>query len=250
MTAAKNGYSGVGQTQQFSGEDAQATLLSSVDKGGMRGIALMLVTIAEVTLKDQATDLARDYYKTNKKDYEFFKSTHQPAIQQSVSEAMSDTINPKYEPDLYSALPGGMAKTAVLDKQWFETRRRVHRYAVGLGRRVDFDFSMARLHGIIGGWNLANRYETTYADEHNNRRFDRKIEVANIGIGVGNVVRDKLASSVQNLSSAYDNIGNMVSTIGNGLAAHSGYNTARGATRERFNQFTAPGNTTGNKITG
>lgn len=247
----KNGYSGGTHKSQYDGQDAQATLLTSVDKGGMRGIALILTTIAEISLKNEATSLAKKYYNTNKQDYDFFKNTHQAPIQQTVSEAMSDATNPKYSPDLYSALPGGIARSALLDKQWFEARRRTHRYAIGLGRRIDFDFAFARLHAVIGGWNLANRYEITYADEHNNRRFDRKIEVANIGLGVGNVVRENLSASVQNLSSAYDNLGNMVSTIGNGLAAHSGYKAGRQATQERFDNFTAASKTTtGNKITG
>jgi hypothetical protein len=253
-STSKNGYTGRNHTQQFAGEDAQATLLSSVDKGGMRGAALMLVTIAEVSLKNQATSLAKSYYKTNKQDYDFFKSVHESPIVQTVTEAMSDTYNPKYSPDLYSALPGGIAKSAILDKQWFETRRRTHRYAIGLGRRIDFDFAMARLHAVIGGWNIARRYEFTYADEHNNRRFDRKVEVANIGIGVGNIVREGLASSVSNLSSAYDNLGNTVASIGNGLAAYSGYGAGREDTKKRFDKFTqsanAPAASKGNPTVG
>ena len=246
----QNGYTGKGMTQQFAGSDAQATLLNSTDKGGMRGIALIAVTIAEIALKNKATGLARDYYNINKKDYEFFISTHQGPIASTVTEAMSDATNPKYVADFYASAPAGMAKSSILDQQWFETRRRTGRYSYGLQRRIDMDFALARLHAVVGGWNIAYRYELTYADEHNNRRFDRKVEVANIGIGIGNVVREGLASSVQNVASAYDNIGDTIASIGNGMAANSGYSAARQATNERYARETSAANVQPNTSVG
>lgn len=233
MAPAKTGYT-TGQKQQFNGEDAQATLLASIDKGGMRGIGLLAVMIGEIVLKNKATDLARDYYKINKKDYDFFKSVHQGPIGQTAQEAMSPSDNPVYRADFYASAPAGMAKASIIDKQWFESRRRVHRYAVGAQRSIDYNFAVVRLHGIVGGWNVGRRYEITYADEHNNRRFDRMVEAANIGISVGNVVRQGLANSVSGLAGAYDNIGDTISTIGNGLAANSGYKAGRKDTGQRY----------------
>lgn len=234
----KNGYVGKGQTQQMAGEDAQAMLLASNNKGGMRGLGLIAVTLAEIALKNDTVNLARDYYKINKQDYDFFVATHQAPIAQSVAEAMSPVDNPEYKHDYYASVPAGMAKTAILDKQWFETRRRTNRYAIGTQRRVDMDFAVRRLHGILGGWNIARRYEMTYADEHNNRRFDKKLEAANIGVGVGNVVRQGLASSVASLASAQDNLGDTISTIGNGLAANTGYRQGRQYANQRYQDQT------------
>lgn len=234
----KNGPVGKGQTQPGSGNTAIEIASTSVNKGGMRGAGLIATVIAEISLKDRATDLAYDYYNTNKKDYDFFKATHQPAIQQSVSEAMSPTTNPSYTPDFYASAPAGMSKAGILDKQWFEARRRVGRYSFGLQKRIDYDFAVLRTHAIVGGWNIARRYELTYADEHNNRRIDRILEAGNIGIGVGNIVRQGLASSVANLSSAYDNIGDTIASIGNGYFANSGYKAGRAETSERFAKFT------------
>lgn len=242
----KNGPTGKGQTQWGAGEDAVATGTSTTDKGGMRGLGLLAIVIAEIALKKQSIDLAKDYYKTNKKDYDFFKAVHQGPIQQTVTEAMSLVTNPKYNHDYYASAPAGMAKAGILDKQWFEARRRVHRYSTGLQKRIDYDFAVTRLHGLMGGWNLARRYEMTYADEHNNRRFDRMIEVSNIGIGVGNIVRQGLASSVANLSSAYDGIGDTIATIGNGLAANTGYRAGRTyAANEYSGKTTGTANSSG-----
>lgn len=235
---AKNGYTGKGQTQQFAGEEAQATLLTTIDKGGMRGAGLIAVALAEASLKAKAVELAEDYYDTNKKDYDFFRSTHQGPISQSVDEAMSETTNPTYIPDPVASIPAGIARTSIGDKQWFEVRRRAHRYAVGMQKRIDYEFAVLRTHAIVAGWNIGTRYEINFAEEHNNRRFDRKIAVSNIGIGVGNIVRAGLASSVSGLASAQDNLGDMISSIGNGLAANTGYRAGRQDTNERFKSVT------------
>ncbi len=238
-TIPQNGYVGRGQSQPGAGDSAIQAASQSVNKGGMRGAGLIAVTIGEVMLKKKATDLAKDYYRVNKKDYDNFRRIHEDPMRASVREAMSRATNPTYRHDFYASAPAGMAKTAVLDKQWFETRRRAPRYAVGLQQKIDADFAIQRMHGIIAGWNIGRRYEITYADEHNNRRFDKMLEVGNVGIGVGNVVRRGLASSVQNLASAYDNVGDTIATIGNGLSANSGYQSGRRDAARRYEQRNA-----------
>ena len=237
-----NGPTGKGQTQPGAGNQSLDIASQSTDKGGMRGIGLLAVVLAEIALKKESIDLAKNYYKTNKVDYDFFVAVHRGPIAATVTEAMSDTLNPLYRHDYYASAPAGMAKASIVDEQWFETRRRTHRYSTGLQKRVDYDFAVLRMHGILGGWNLARRYEMTYADEHNNRRFDRKIEASNIGIGIGNIVRQGLASSVSNLSSAYDGLGDTVASIGNGLAANSGYAAGRNRAQSSYNVKTSGSN--------
>lgn len=230
----KNGVAGTNQNQPAGGSDALQIASQSLGKGGMRGIGLMAVLLAEAALKKKSVDLAEDYLKTNRREYQNFVAIHEGAIQQTVVEAMSPNINPAYKHDYYAAAPAGMAKSAVLDQQWFESRRRVHRYAVGLQGRLDYQFAAARMHGIVAGWFLGRRYEMAYADEHNNRRFDRKVEASNIGIGIGNIVREGLASAVNKLATSYDNIGDTISAIGNGYARRSGYQEGRADTNARF----------------
>lgn len=233
-SAGTNGQVSANQNQPMGGSDAILVASQSVSKGGMRGLGLMAVLIAEAALKKKSVDLAEDYLNTNKREYANFVAIHQGAISQTVSEAMSPTSNPEYKADFYASAPAGMAKSAVLDKQWFETRRRVHRYAVGLQGRIDFDFAIGRMHGIVAGWFLGRRYEMAYADEHNNRRFDRKIEASNIGIGIGNIVREGLANAVNKLATSYDNIGDTVSAIGNGYAKREAYRDGRQFAKDRF----------------
>lgn len=233
----KNAYSGSGQTQP--GSDPVMGL-TSTDKGGMRGLGLLAIVIAEIALKKKATDIAEDYYKLNKKDYDFFLATHQTPIAASVSEAMSPTLNPLYTVDAYASVPAGIAKSAILDKQWFEARRRVSKYAVGLQARIDYDFAVARTHGVVAGWNLGRRYEIDWTDAHNNRRFDKMAEVANIGIGVGNTARAGLASATAKVSGALDALGDTVASIGNGWAQGGGYKEGRRYASGKYDQMTQP----------
>lgn len=231
---------GIANNQQTpaAGSDGVNMAQQSIDKGGMRGVGLLLVMLAEAALKKKSVDIAQDYLKENQREYANFVRIHQGAIKQTVAEAMSPYDNPTYRHDFYAAASAGMAKSSVIDKQWFETRRRVHRYATGLQARVDFDFAVARMHGIMAGWFMGRRYEMAYADEHNNRQFDRKLEAANIGLGVGNIVRQSLATAVNNLSGAYDNIGDTIAVIGNGYAKREGYKDGRSDAKSAFKERT------------
>ena len=213
------GVSSTGQMQPMADVTALDT---SVDKGGMRGLGLLAVAIAEIALKRKAVDLAKDYFNVNKVDYDFFRTVHQPAIGSSANEAFS-ALNPDYAYDFYASVPAAIAKVNNTDKQWYEARRRIPKYNVGQQRRLDYDMAIARAHAVTAGWNAGIRYELGWVDEHNNRAFNRKAAITNVGIGVGNVVREGLANSVKTLATSYDTLGDTVASIGNGYAAYSGY---------------------------
>jgi hypothetical protein len=231
---SQNGYSGVGQTQMIAGEDAVTNLASSIDKGGMRGLGLLAIAIAEYELKQKVIDLGQNYYNINKQDYAFFTGQHQPQIAQSASEAFSGTLNPIYPYDFYASLPGGIASTSVNERQWFEARRRLPKYNIGQQRRLDYDMAIARTHAVVSGWNLGTRYELTWTDQHNLRAFDRKTAMANIGLGIASMVRQGLASAVGEVSQAYDTLGDTVSAIGNGWAMKGSSEDARRAVRSMY----------------
>lgn len=206
--------------------------------GGMRGLGIVAFVIAQIALKLETVKLAKDYYKTTKKDWDFIKATHQPGAVQSVSEAMSGTINPKYIPDLYVSSPAGMSKSKIIDKSWFATRRRMTRYATGAQRRVDYDFAVLRSGAIATGWNMGRRYEQAWADAHNERRFNRRLAMGNLGIAVGNIVRQGLATAVGELANAQGEMANVVGAIGNGYFEKAGYDDARKEARARYDAVT------------
>jgi hypothetical protein len=211
---------------------------ASNDKGGMRGVGLLAMVIAEIALKKKAIDLAEDYYKTNKKDFDFFVNNHEGPMQDTAEEAFGPR-NPKYNYDLYASVPAGIAKAGIIDRQWFEARRRIPKYNTGQNARLDYDMAVARAAAVAAGWNLATRYEFNWADEHNNRRMDRIVAVANMGIGVGNIVQQGLSAAVSNLSTAYDKIGDTVASIGNGYASSRGYVAGRANAKEKYAKATA-----------
>lgn len=230
----QNGYSGTTQNQFMADGPSVASLTQSINKGGMRGLALLAVSIAEVALKKKATDLAKDYYNVNQQDYQFFQTVHQPAIGSTASEAFG-SLNPNYPYDYYASVPAAIAKVNNVDKQWYEARRRIPKYNVGQQRRLDYDMGVARAHAVTAGWNAGIRYELNWADDHNNRAFNRKAAVVNVGIGMGNIVRDGLAASVSSLASSYDSLGDTVASFGNGYAAYNGYNDGRSQVRKATN---------------
>lgn len=232
--SGQNGYSGVGQTQMIAGEDAVATLASSIDKGGMRGLGLLVIAIAEYELKQQVIDLGQDYFNINKQDYQFFTNRHQPQIAQTASEAFSNTLNPGFNYDFYASLPGGISSTSVNERQWYEARRRIPKYNIGQQRRLDYDMAIARTHAVVSGWNLGTRYELSWADQHNLRQFDRRIGIANVGLGIASMVHQGLASAVGEVSQAYDTLGDTLASIGNGWAAKSASEDARRAVRQIY----------------
>lgn len=222
-----------GQNQMFSSGTEVAALTQSGEKGGMRGLALLAMVAAELALKAKALALANDYYKTNKRDYDFFRTAHQPAMQETAEEAFGP-LNPSYNYDLYASVPAGIAKAGIIDRQWYEARRRIPKYNVGQNRRLDYDMAVARVAAVAAGWNIAVRYELNWTDEHNNRRLDRKVSVGNIGIGMGNIVSQGLSAAVSNLENSYDKVGDTIASIGNGYTASRGYASGREDTRKRY----------------
>ena len=231
-----NGDSAMVSTTQ--GPQPADVALSSLTSGGMRGIGLVAFLIAQIVLKQKTLKIAKDYYKTAKRDLDFFVSTHQPGTIASVTEAMSEVSNPKYKSDLYASAPAGIAKSKVVELAWFAARRRTARYNVGVMERLDYDMAILRTSAAISGWNMARRYEMAWADAHNERRFNRKLAMANVGIGVGNIVREGLATSVGKLTSASNELTNTVASIGNGYFAKQGYEDARKDTKARFDRET------------
>lgn len=227
-----NAQSSIGQNQPGGNGADLAANTQSVNKGGMRGLGLVAAIIADIALKNKALGIAEDYYKTNKKDYDFYFATHAGPAQASVTEAFG-AGNPKYTQDLYVSAPSGIAKSSVIDRQWYEARRRLPKYNIGQAARLDYDMAVLRTHAVVAGWNLADKYELNWADERNERAFKRKVEITNIGLGIANSVRDGMARATANLSNAYDNMGDTIASIGNGYAAKSGYDTGRQMGRDK-----------------
>jgi hypothetical protein len=215
-----------------------ADLGQPLSPGGMRGIGLLAFMAAQIALKLETLDLAKDYFNTNKRDFDFFRVTHQPGMQQSAAEVMSSTLNPMVQPDEYASSPAGLSTSKAIDRKWFETRRRTGRYNVGAHRRMDYDFAVLRAAAVASGWNMGRRYELAWADAHNERAYNRKLAMANVGIQAGNTMRQGLATAVNNVQSAYTGLGDTVFSVANGYYQKAGYEDARKQVKQRYGQAT------------
>ena len=251
---SKNSVSSTGQNQPGGSADGgdifSATQPSQ--KGGMRGIGLVSAILADIAVKEKVLGIAKDYYKTNKKDYDFYSTNHKGPLQDSVTEAFGPN-NPDYDTDLYAGSPGAMAKAAIIDRQWFEARRRLPKYNIGQRRRLDYEMALAKTNANVAGWVLGYTYELNWADERNVRAFRRKTDITNIGMGFGAVVRQGMARAVDRLSSAYDNLGDTIASVANGYAGRAGYNAGREYGTQQYGMNRLPttmqvSNIRGNKI--
>jgi hypothetical protein len=231
-------YTGGNQTQF--GATAQDVAANSGGKsaGGMRGIGLIAFVIGQILLERKAQSLAQDYYNVNKQDFDFFVATHQAPMAASAAEAFNPTLNPTYVQDKYVATPAAAARVAELDRQWYMARRSLSRYATGAGQRTDYEFAKSRSQQMVMNWFLGYRSEFTYAVDHNERAFNRKVMVVNIGIGAGNEVARGLASAAGNLDKAYGQLGNQFGSLASGLSGKIGQEQGKADAKADYKTIT------------
>lgn len=204
--------------------------------GGMRGFGLLAFMAAQISLKLKTVDIARNYYNYNAAEFNFNRVHHRPHMQGTQAEVMNPAYNPYYQADLYASAPAGISTAKHVDRKWYETRRRTGRYNTGAQNRIDYEFAVLRTAAVVSGWNMGRRYEMAWADAHNERAFNRKMAVANIGIQAGNTMRQGLATAVGNLQNAYQGVGDSISSAANGYFAKSGSEQGRSQTRQRYGE--------------
>jgi len=144
----------------------------------------------------------------------------------ALNEAMSRPLyemgpfSPQYGMLDYIASTGRGASMGArrLDKQWYATRRRMPKYQTGLGKWLDYKFSMGKVNETLNGWNLGFRYEDHRKEVYDEQRHGHRTNILNLGIGVGNSARRGLATAVGQLSEARSGLASQFASIGNGLA--------------------------------
>jgi hypothetical protein len=163
---------------------------------------------------------------------------HQAPMAASAAEAFNPSANPTYVQDLYVATPAAAARVAETDRQWLVARKSLSRYAVGAGQRLDYEYAKQRVALMAANWYMGFRSELTYAQDHNERQFNRQVMVVNIGIGAGNEVAKGLASAASGLNSAYTQLGNQFGSIASGLAGSIGQKQGQADVRSDYKQIT------------
>lgn len=223
-------YVGRGETDAPIGRSLDAAI-SSFSAGGARVVPLVTAAL-QMDILRQNVGLAKNYYNTNHQDFVFWQTTYQPKMLSALNESKArayytdSTFTPQYGALDYLASTGrGQSKASFrLDREWLNTRRKISKYNVGHGRRVDYKYAMAKFNSELEGWNIGFRFEDNRKMLYDEQRHAHQAEILNIGIGAGNAARQGLATSVTALSEARSQKAGFYGSLSNGLATFAGFN--------------------------
>lgn len=239
MNAFTNGNTYSGSNQYQYGADTESVTKISKDWsfGGLHGAAMAAMAIVQDVLLTANYNNAENYYKTNKKDFDFFVSTYETNMKNALTEAMSRPLyesgafTPQYGTRDYISNTGRgfSAGARHMDKQWFATRKRMQKYHVGLGHWIDYKFGFAKYNAALEGWNLGFRYEDTRTQMYDEQRHANRTNILNLGIGVGNSARAGLATATGTLANARSEMASNLASISNGAGQALGYGRAQKA---------------------
>ncbi len=230
-------YSGWDQDKASIGSGNLGNLLNNYGFGGISGFGMIFVQAAQYALLVQDLNTAQNYFDTNKKDFQFFTSTYEGRMAASLSEAMSrplyesGTFLPQYgKLDYLAVLGRGLSMGArKVDRDWYLTRRRMGRYNIGMGKWIDYKFTIEKIQQGLQGWNIGFRYEDNRKEAYDEQRHAHRINILNLGIGVGNMARNGLATSVRALSEARQQTAGQFGAFANDIGSGAGYSSTKKA---------------------
>lgn len=207
---------------------------------GLAGLALMLIQIA---ISEQQYELARSYYKKNKQDFDFWQANYSQRVQDHANQAFN---TPFYTPDYYPMTGAALGRVKAYDDKWFQTRRRLHRYAVGHQRHVDYQFYNLRRRAVFAALIAGRRVEDARKDWKDDQTQTHKVQSLNIGIALGNIARQGLAQATATREKAFDELGSRLGGMANGIFQKKGYEAGmqRVAGQLAFEGSTAEGKVT------
>lgn len=229
-------FSGWDQDKASIGSNNLGNLLNNYGFGGISGFGMLPVELAQYILLQQDLNTAQNYFDTNRKDFDFFANLYEGNMAASLTEAItrpfyeSSSFTPQYGKQDYVAVLGrGMSVGArKVDYAWWLARRRMGRYNIGMGKWIDYKFTIAKVQAGFQGWNVAFRYEDHRTQMYDEQRHGNRTNILNLGIGVGNMARNGLATSVRALSEARQQTAGQVGAFANDL----GYRTGKQATNK------------------
>ncbi len=231
-------YSGQGQQESPVVRSIDPSI-ASFSMGGVR-IVPLVTSLYQMTQLQNNVVQARNYYNVNKQDFDFWNTTYNPNMLASLNESKARAFytNGTYTPQFgqldYLASTGrGQSRASLrVDKEWLNTRRKISRYNIGHGRRVDYKYAMARFNSELEGWNLGFRYEDNRKMLYDEQRHAHQAEILNLGIGAGNAARRGLATAVEGLSEARSQKAGIYGALSNGLSTYAGFQDATKGVRD------------------
>ena len=211
----------------------------SLDAGGVGGVFGVAILVAQLAITLEQYNLANKYWETNRVDFEFEANNYQPFLNTHKNEAFANPMfygisgsggNPQsYLADYVPMVGASLGRVKIYDEKWFQTRRRLHRYSVGLGRMADYNFYMNRKRAAGSAFIGGRRFEDARKDWKDEQFQGHRVQAVNFGITAGNVAKQGLASATGQLMHAYDEAGSRIGGFSNGISRRDAYNAARTA---------------------
>lgn len=185
-------------------------------------------------------DLQRKYYELYRQQREFYYTTFQQGVEKPLAQDTYDDPHYNYNyqgrvDTLYDTTFGPFIGPSADMEGWWA------RHAAYYGAEMDgnmlreMPFEIAR---IKADWtNYMLRFEEHYYDVVNDRRWQRRFAVHNIGIKQGTAIAAALDNSLAGYTDHLHDFGNQLATYGNGAARYVGYRRGLADTSERFDEM-------------
>ncbi len=196
------------------------TAIMRIDGGGLNGLAGVAVATIQFIIARFQFNIAKRYYNKNKQDFDYYKNNYMPRI---LSHAQQAFNTPFYTPDYYPMTGAALAQVKQYDEKWFQTRRRLHRYALGHQRHIDYQFYNFRRRAVFSSLVAGRRVEDARKDWKDDQIQSHKVQVLNVGIALGNIARQGLAQATATREKAFDELGSRLGGLANGIFEKKGY---------------------------
>lgn len=220
------------------GNTLQQSLPSLVAAGGFLALGIISSLNAEY---EKMVDISERYYQEFVFDRNHWTFTYAPHIRDRfVPMAVNEPVyfgdgrgqfNTQSNPDLDLFRRAQLAgqHIAQMDIAWRTKRRVVGRYSHGEMRMDDLDISIKRAQLQTDNQIIARKIEDIREDEFNNRRWNRLIQAANIGIAGTNIATQGYSTAMAGHMDALQGMANYKTSLGNQISAAAGnYLESRG----------------------
>lgn len=224
-----------GHVEGYMNADPSGMAMSMQPGVFKNSVARIAVAVAQAAIIAQQVSLARDYFNTNKQDYDFWRANYRDRMQVMRSELYAESrswFDRFQTPFCYKQ--SGASVSREVDKRWQETMRQTNRYATGHHVAITQDFALLRHNAAVAGYNAGAQLARHKLDTYDDRRHMRRLAILNIGLAAGNTAKAGLASSVGTVINAQNQLGSAVGAFGNGLSRYAGYSAGRESTREQM----------------
>lgn len=185
-------------------------------------IAAIYATYKQYKLLDDQMELARDYYNLALRDSNHYHDHYVPKELMMLSEACSLR---RYNPD-YVGTQGRMAYAT--NKQiglaWNQAKRTADKYNTGQSKDMDVRMAIARAQLATAAITSGYRFEENKKIEMDAIRWERMLNMANIGIKVGAQANAALAAAFSATQQASNNLASFFGTQANAFGSALGYN--------------------------